>query len=90
MRSLRTLRPRSKRTSSVAPEQSPLIVVVEIGAEVTTRVAATAPAPWKVDQLHALGPMTGPSHRTFVPIVRSTSKDGSPRSLTDTSLPPQP
>ena len=27
--------------------------------------------PWSVEQLNALRPLTGPSHRTFVPIVRS-------------------
>jgi hypothetical protein len=40
-------------------------------------VGLTPPVPWSVDQLNALRPVTGPSHRTFVPIVRS---------LPDTSL----
>ena len=37
---------------------------------------------WTVDQLHALGPATGPGHRSFVPIVRSTSSDNSVGDLT--------
>ena len=37
----------------------------------------TPPVPWSVEQLNALGPATGPSHRTFVPIVRSTLPDNS-------------
>ena len=38
-------------------------------------VDETAPLPWSVEQLHALGPVTGIGHRTFVPIVRSAAGD---------------
>jgi hypothetical protein len=31
------------------------------------------PTLWSVEQLSTLRPVTGPSHRTFVPIVRSTA-----------------
>jgi len=40
-------------------------------------VDSSTPVTWSVDQLNALGPVTGPSHRTFVPIVRSTLIDNS-------------
>jgi hypothetical protein len=38
-------------------------------------VVVTPPVLWSVEQLNALSPVTGPSHRTFVPIVRSTLAD---------------
>jgi hypothetical protein len=50
-------------------------------------VPVTAPVPWSVEQLHALGPVTGPNHRTSVPIVRSTMKDGSVANHSDATLP---
>lgn len=37
----------------------------------------TPPVPWTIEQLNALGPVTGPSHRTFVPIVRGTLQENS-------------
>jgi hypothetical protein len=71
----------------------------EVGSQVGPDVEGTdnvdqgpAPAvavrePWKVEQLNAMGPMVGPSHRTFVPIVRSTVKESLLTDVTDSSLP---
>jgi hypothetical protein len=50
-------------------------------------VDSSTPVTWSVDQLNALGPVTGPSHRTFVPIVRSTLIDNSLGDQTDSSFP---
>jgi len=36
---------------------------------------ASRPVPWNVEQLTAMGPVTGPGHRSFVPIVRTTVQD---------------
>jgi hypothetical protein len=63
------LRNRRKSTVSSEPAQ-PMAVGV-------SDVDVTATVPWSVEQLNALGPVTGPSHRTFVPIVRSTLEDNS-------------
>jgi hypothetical protein len=34
-----------------------------------------APVSLSIEQLNASGPVTGPSHRTFVPIVRSAPRE---------------
>jgi hypothetical protein len=34
-----------------------------------------APVSLSIEQLNLSGPATGPSHRTFVPIVRNTSPE---------------
>jgi hypothetical protein len=68
------MRRRNKRKTSSVLEHSPTTIVVV--AEVQ-EAPVPAALPWRVEQLHALGPVKGPSHRTSVPIVRSTEKDNS-------------
>ena len=58
---LRTRRPRRARPEST-----------DVSVDDVFEVEATTPVSWSIEQLHSLGPMTGPGHRTFVPIVRST------------------
>ena len=60
------MRLRSRRTPPSHVEPSQPIVVAD------DEVASTSTISWSVEQLNALGPVIGPSHRTFVPIVRST------------------
>lgn len=62
------MRLRNRRKTS-PPEQSQSTVVGHDDDDVTPLV------PWSIDQLNALGPVTGLSHRTFVPIVRSALQD---------------
>jgi hypothetical protein len=76
------MRPRRKREPRSEPEPSNLIV----GGD--NEIDSPAPVLWSVEQLNALGPMTGPSHRTFVPIVRSTLKDSPLGFPTDSTYPP--
>ena len=61
------LRNRRERDSPPEPTQSAVAVDNEVDS--------TLPVTWSVEQLNALGPMTGPSHRSFVPIVRSQVQD---------------
>jgi hypothetical protein len=63
------------------PEPSPPIAAEEVEVE------TEAPLPWKVEQLQALGPVTGPSHRSYVPIIRSTTKEDLLGDRSDSSLP---
>jgi hypothetical protein len=63
------MRLRNRRKSTVPSEPA------EPTAVGGSDIDVTATAPWSVEQLNALGPVTGPSHRTFVPIVRSTLGD---------------
>jgi hypothetical protein len=75
------MRLRSKREPRTEQEPSQLMVAGEDEVESTTSVS------WTVEQLNALGPVIGPSHRTFVPIVRSAVPNillGDPM---DTSVP---
>jgi hypothetical protein len=76
------MRLRNKRESIAAPEPPQPVVASD------SDVVATAQVPWSVEQLNALGPVTGPSHRTFVPIVRATLADTSHGDLTDSGAPP--
>lgn len=62
------MRLRAKRKVN-PPETSPPTVM---GLD---DVVVTPPVLWSVEQLNALSPVTGPSHRTFVPIVRSALAD---------------
>jgi len=71
---------RSGQLSS--PEPTPPLAIEDVEVESET------PIPWSVEQLHALGPITGPSHRTYVPIVRSTARDNSLGELAESALPP--
>lgn len=56
----------TRRKSNVEPESSHRVVEGDAFVEL-------APVLWSVEQLNALEPMTGPSHRTWVPIVRSSA-----------------
>jgi hypothetical protein len=76
------MRLRRKREPRTEPEPSHLIV----GGD--CEIDSTAPVLWSVEQLNALGPMTGPSHRTFVPIVRGPLNDSSLGFPTDSTNPP--
>jgi hypothetical protein len=80
------MRLRSKRKTNFAFEQPPTTIAET--AEVDAKAPDHAPVPWRVEQLQALGPVTGPSHRTSVPIVRSSVKDTSPASPSASTLPP--
>ncbi|MGB8196522.1 MAG: hypothetical protein WCF25_05915 [Acidimicrobiales bacterium] len=67
--------------------------VPRVQVDVNNEVEALEPEPsvpvrepWKIEQLHAMGPMTGPSHRTFVPIVRA-QKEGVPTEVTGATIP---
>ena len=75
------MRLRSKRAPRTAQEPSQLVVAGDGEVEPTTSVS------WTVEQLNALGPVIGPSHRTFVPIVRSTMPNISLGDRTETSAP---
>jgi hypothetical protein len=74
------MRLRSKREPRSQPEPLQLMVAGDGEIEPTTNVT------WTVEQLNALGPVTGPSHRTFVPIVRSTVPNISLGDPMDTSV----
>jgi len=50
----------------------------------------TTPVTWSLEQLSALEPATGPSHRTFVPIIRNITGDNSLGATTDPSTPGSP
>jgi len=63
------MRLRNRRKLTVPSEP------VQLTAVMSGDIDVTAAAPWSVEQLNALGPLTGPSHRTMVPIVRSTLGD---------------
>jgi hypothetical protein len=65
------MRLRTRRPRRASPESTPAFV------DDPVEVEATTPVSWSVEQLHSLGPVTGPGHRTFVPIVRSTLRGGS-------------
>ena len=73
------MRLRNKRKLTVPSEQ------VQFTAAGSADTDVTAAAPWSVEQLSALGPLTGPSHRTMVPIVRSTLVN---RTLSDPTAQP--
>ena len=62
------MRLRAKRRLNQPEPSQPLVVALD-------DVVVTPPVLWSVEQLNALSPVTGPSHRTFVPIVRSTLAD---------------
>ena len=51
-----------------------LEVPLDISTE-TREVDVTPVVSWTVQQLQALGPATGPSHRSFVPIIRTSLPD---------------
>jgi len=61
------LRAKRKPRSQLAPPQQ--TVAQDSGVD------STSPVTWSVEQLNALGPLTGPGHRSVVPIVRSTLRD---------------
>jgi len=75
------MRLRSKREARSHPERSQLTGAGD------GEVDSTTPVTWSVEQLNALGPVTGPSHRTFVPIVHSTLRDNLLGDPTDSSFP---
>jgi hypothetical protein len=60
------------RRETPSPSEPPPSTIAAID-QVDPATAVT----WSVDQLNALGPVTGPGHRTSVPIVRGTMMDGS-------------
>jgi len=62
------MRLRAKRRLNQPEPSQPLVVALD-------DVVVTPPVLWSVEQLNALSPVTGPSHRTFVPIVRSALAD---------------
>lgn len=74
------MRRRSRREPRFRQEPSKHSDEPDKGADVTT------PVTWSVEDLNALGPMTGLNHRSFVPIVRSL-RDSSPGDLPDASYP---
>ena len=76
------MRLRRKREPRTESEPAHLIVGGDF------EIDSPAPVLWSIEQLNALGPMTGPSHRTFVPIVRSTLKDSSLGFPTESPYPP--
>jgi len=41
----------------------------------TDEIVVTGSSSMSTEQLNAAGPLTGPGHRTFVPIVRNTSRE---------------
>lgn len=75
------MRLRSKRQPR--SEQEPL----QVGVAGEDEVEPMTSVSWTVEQLNALGPVTGPSHRTFVPIVRSTTPNILLGDPTETSAP---
>ena len=79
------MRLRSKRRPIPPPEQS--LIVVTTDGDVDAKVSV----PWSVEQLRSFGPVTGPGHRTFVPIVRSSVLDiavGNPTDAQAAQRPP--
>src|ERR1700722_2471737 len=82
------MRLRGNHPSSSPPEPSaPLAAADEVVEAKAPVPAPGSDGPWSVAQLHALGPVTGPNHRTSVPIVRGTAKDNSTGDVTESSLP---
>jgi hypothetical protein len=83
------MRRRGNRLPGSPPEPSPPMAASDAVVEATSPVPASIPGttPWRVEQLQALGPVTGPSHRSSVPIVRSTVKDNALVERAETSLP---
>lgn len=68
-----------RRKSALRPQPvSSHLMVTEVD-EVEEKTTVT----WSIDQLNSLGPVTGPGHRTFVPIVRSLSRDNGLRGPID-------
>ena len=59
----------SRRKSRSPRRSSPLRVAGE------SEIVMLAPASLSIEQLSTSGPATGPSHRTFVPIVRSIPQE---------------
>jgi hypothetical protein len=53
------------------PPREPLPLEIEGAGE----IVVTTSSHLSIDQLNAAGPSTGPSHRTFVPIVRNTLRE---------------
>jgi hypothetical protein len=74
------MRLRNSRKSNPSPEPQLATIAgdADVDVKATDPVSApiAAPAPWRVEQLHALGPVTGPNHRTAVPIVRRDTSPG--------------
>ena len=72
------MRLRNSRKSNPSPEPQPATIAgdADVDVKATDPVSVAAPAPWRVEQLHALGPVTGPNHRTAVPIVRRDTSPG--------------
>lgn len=70
---------RLRNRRGVLPPEAPQPTVVG-----QVEVDAPPVVPWSVEQLNALGPVTGLSHRTFVPIVRSSLPDNSVGDVTNT------
>jgi hypothetical protein len=75
------MRLRNRRKRRPEPESSHLAVAGSV------EVDSLPPVTWSIEQLNSLGPMTGPSHRTFVPIVRSTMAESSLGDPTESSAP---
>ena len=63
------MRIRSRRKE--IPPRGPLPLEVEGASE----IVVIASSYLSTEQLNAAGPLTGPSHRTFVPIVRNTLRE---------------
>jgi hypothetical protein len=84
------MRRRNSRKSNAPQAQSPTTIARDTEDDAMTPDPVSAPVaasvPWSVEQLHALGPVTGPNHRTSVPIVRS--KATSPGDQVDGSIRP--
>jgi hypothetical protein len=74
------VRLRNARKSNPSPEPHLATIAgdsdVDVKAPDAVSASIVAPAPWRVEQLHALGPVTGPNHRTAVPIVRRDTSPG--------------
>lgn len=43
--------------------------------EIAGEFAVTGSSPMSIETLNAAGPLAGPGHRTFVPIVRNTTRE---------------
>ena len=63
---------RIKSRRKAIPPRGPLPLEIEG----TSEIVVTTSSHLSIDQLNAAGPLTGPSHRTFVPIVRKTLREG--------------
>ena len=63
------MRIRSRRKARSARNSSPPQAAGE------GEIAMMAPVSLSMEQLNASGPVTGPGHRTSVPIVRSTPRE---------------